>query len=172
MDGLMNGGYILYVRHAEANVGVDLPGFSFGNCLTQRNLSNNGRMQAMMFGEYLRHKSIPIAYPILASPFCRAIETANLAFGAENVQISPFLIQLYRLSGVLSEFERESILNTLEGMLETKPSFRNNQVIIGHNFPKGVGLGDIPDMGTVVVESRGRGRGYNIVARISLNQWM
>lgn len=50
----------------------------------------------------------------------------------------------------------------------TLPS--NNQVIVAHGFPTEVGLGQIPNMGTVVVRPLGQGNGYEIVARLSLDR--
>ncbi|WP_325063577.1 histidine phosphatase family protein [Risungbinella massiliensis] len=165
---LREGGYILYVRHGEANVGEDQPNLSFEDCSTQRNLSDIGRRQAVTYGEVLRRLSIPIVYPVLVSPFCRNRETATLAFGEENVQVDPFWVEIYKLSGNLSKANQESILNYLRSVLEIKPPMGSNKVIIAHSFPKGVGLGEIPDMGTVVVEPQGQGNGYKVVAQISL----
>jgi|GEM_PF-5498658 len=46
INELRQGGYILYVRHGEANVGEDQPGFSLMDCSIQRNLSVIGKEQA------------------------------------------------------------------------------------------------------------------------------
>ncbi|SQB93201.1 phosphoglycerate mutase [Clostridium tetanomorphum] len=155
LDILRNGGYILYIRHGEATVGVDQPNLNFQYCLTQRNLSEIGRRQAVYYGETLRSLQIPINYPILASPFCRTIETAQLAFGMENVKIDPFWVEIYRLSGNLSNEEQNRILVSLQSKLEIKPPQGSNKVIIAHNFPQGIGLGQIPNMGTVIVKPLG-----------------
>ncbi|AOT73253.1 histidine phosphatase family protein [Geosporobacter ferrireducens] len=168
LDLLRGGGYILYVRHGEATVGVDQPYLNFQYCFTQRNLSELGRRQAIYYGEILRNLRIPIGYPILTSPFCRTIETAQLAFGRENVQIDPFWIEIYRLSGYLSGGEQRRILDIFRSRLEIKLPLGSNRVIIAHSFPDGIGLGQIPNMGTVVVNPRGQGNGFEIVHRLSL----
>jgi hypothetical protein len=168
LDLLRGGGYILYVRHGEATVGVDQPNLNFHNCLTQRNLSEMGRRQAIYYGKILRNLEIPISYPVLSSPFCRTIETAQLAFGWANVQVNPFWFQIYRLGGNLSKEEQKRILDYLQSKLEIKPPQGSNKVIIAHNFPNGIGLGKIPNMGTVIVKPRGRGDGYEIIDRLSL----
>jgi len=165
---LRGGGYILYARHGEATVGVDQPNFNFRYCFTQRNLSEVGRRQAIYYGQILRNLRIPISYPILTSPFCRTIETAELAFGRANVQIDPFWFEIYKLSGNLSSPEQKRILNSLKSNLEIKPLQGRNKVIIAHSFPERIGLGQIPNMGTVVVEPLGKGRGYEIVNKLSL----
>ncbi|WP_059041388.1 histidine phosphatase family protein [Paenibacillus rubinfantis] len=49
-DKLRQGGYVIYVRHGEANVGQDRPGMRPEDCTAQRNLSAVGRGQARRFG--------------------------------------------------------------------------------------------------------------------------
>lgn len=168
LDLLRRGRFILYARHGEATVEVDQPNLIFKNCLTQRNLSKSGRRQARYYGDILRTLCIPIKYPIIASPFCRTLQTAQLAFGSENVQIDPFWAEITKLNGSLSGKEQKRILKSLKSKLEIKPSKGSNKVIIAHTFPKGMGLGPIPNMGTVIVKPRGKGNGYKIVHRLSL----
>lgn len=168
LDLLRNGGYVLYARHGEATVGEDLPSLNFQYCSTQRNLSEVGRRQAIYYGEILRSLQIPISYPIITSPFCRTIETAQLAFGRSSAQIDPFWFEIYKLSGNLSASEQKRILDSLQSELEIKPPQGSNKVIIAHSFPKGVGLGQIPNMGTVIVKPLGQGKGYEIINKLSL----
>ncbi|WP_227935375.1 histidine phosphatase family protein [Alkalihalobacillus deserti] len=165
---LQAGGLILYARHAEANVGEDQPFLNFHNCLSQRNLSEVGRSQAVTYGEVLSRLRIPVMYPVLASPFCRTRETAALAFGVDYVHIDPFLVELYKLSVNMSAEKQERILNDLQSDLEILPPPGYNKVIIAHSLPRGVGFGQIPDMGTVVVKPRGQGNGYEVVTQVSL----
>lgn len=168
LDLLRNGGYILYARHGEATVGEDQPDLSFQYCYTQRNLSEIGKRQAIYYGEVLRRLEIPLGYPILTSPFCRAVITAQLAFGRANVKIDPFGVSIYNLSRNISVTEKEKILDTLRLKLETIPPRGTNQVIIAHSFPMGIGLGQISDMGTVIVKPLGPGNGFEIVGKLSL----
>ncbi|MNW19521.1 hypothetical protein D3C71_2195470 [compost metagenome] len=56
-------------------------------------------------------------------------------------------------------------------MLEKIPSTGTNTVIIAHSFPPGIGLGEIPYLGTVVVKPRGQGNGYDVVGKIPLAEW-
>lgn len=168
LDSLRKGGYILYTRHGEANIGEDQPNLNFQNCLTQRNLSDAGRSQAVYYGNILRKLQIPISYPIITSPFCRNIETAQLAFGSANVQIDPFWFEIYKLSGIVSGVVQKRILNSLKSKLEIRPPKGRNVVIIAHSFPKEIGLGQIPNMGTVIVKPMGHGKGFEIVSKLSL----
>lgn len=172
IDILKEGGYILYIRHGEATVGDDQPNLDFHYCFTQRNLSEKGKMQGIYYGESLRKLYIPIRYPIIASPFCRAVGTAQLAFGWRNVQVDPFWAQINRLSENISNEEQKRILDTLTVKLEIIPPQGMNKVIIAHGFPDDIGLGQIPNMGTVVVKPLGPGNGYEIVGRFSLEDIM
>lgn len=170
IDLLRKGGYILYARHGEATVGKDQTNLNFQDCSTQRNLSQNGKRQAITYGESLRSLDIPVQYPVLVSPLCRAIETAELAFGEGNVQVDPFWFETYKLGGNLSSAEQERVLNTLQSVLEIRPPLGSNKLIIAHSFPKGVGLGQISDMGTVVVKPHEQGQGYEVIAQVSLEE--
>jgi hypothetical protein len=169
---LRDGGLILFARHGEATVGIDQANLNFQDCSTQRNLSYYGRRQALLYGETLRNLDIPVMYPVQASPFCRTRETAKLAFWEENIQVDPFWLEIYRLSGNLNEQEKERILSSLRSVLEIKPTMGSNKVIIAHSFPEGVGLGEIPNMGTVIVKPRGEGNGYEIVTKLTLEEFL
>lgn len=170
LNSLQQGGYILYARHGEANIGTDQPYLDLNNCYTQRNLSDTGRRQAALYGNIMRSLHIPIDYPVHASPLCRTMETAALAFGGMNVQVDPIGFEINKLGMNSNWWEQERILNNLQSELEIPPSIGKNKVIVAHSFPKDVGLGGIPYMGTVVVKPLGKGNGYNIVARLSLEQ--
>jgi hypothetical protein len=140
----------------------------FRNCNTQRNLSELGRRQAIYYGKMVRALKIPVSYPVIASPFCRAIKTAKLAFGWMNVKVDPFYVNINNLNKDISPSEQERILTSLQSKLEIIPPKGTNQVIISHNFPEGVGLGQIPDMGTVVIKPLGIGNGYEVIDTLSL----
>lgn len=168
LDLWRKGGFILYARHGEATVGIDQLNLSFQDCMSQRNLSEEGRREAIYFGQLLRHWQIPVAPLIIASPFCRTIETAQLAFPNTCIQIDPFWIDIYSLGGKIPLNEQARILSNLQAVLEKKPPYRKNQVIIAHSFPKGIGLGNISNMGMVVVKPLGAGNGYEIVKKLTL----
>ncbi|MFJ7667177.1 histidine phosphatase family protein [Lysinibacillus sp. NPDC097195] len=171
LDLLRAGGFILYVRHGEATVGEDQPYFNFQYCYTQRNLSDYGRREAVYYGQMLHYLQIPIYSPIIASPLCRTIETAQLAFPTMYIQIDPLWFEINNLGGQLSTAEQQQILKNVQAQLEKKPPFGTNQVIIAHSFPQGVGLGEIPNMGTVIVKPKGVGNGYEVVQQLSLSDW-
>lgn len=77
---LRRGGVVLAMRHALAPGTFDPPGFTPGDCATQRNLSDEGRAQARRSGARLRAAGLQPA-AVRSSPWCRCLDTATLAFG-------------------------------------------------------------------------------------------
>lgn len=77
-QALAEGGIALF-RHAIAPGGGDPPGMRLGDCGTQRNLDEAGRAQARRIGATFRDRGIVVG-AVRASAWCRAMETAELAF--------------------------------------------------------------------------------------------
>jgi phosphohistidine phosphatase SixA len=75
---LREGGIVLF-RHANAPGTGDPPGFRLDDCTTQRNLDAAGRAQARRIGEAFATAGITVT-AVLASRWCRARDTAELAF--------------------------------------------------------------------------------------------
>ena len=84
---LSNGGYVLYFRHTATDFSqTDEKMKRYEDCADQRNLIDKGRADARAAGATIRQLGIPIER-VLASPFCRTVETAQLLFGrAEKMQ--------------------------------------------------------------------------------------
>lgn len=78
---LRRGGVVLVLRHARAPGTFDPPGFRLGDCSTQRNLSEEGRAQARQLGAYLKSQQLTPSR-VRSSPWCRCVDTAELAFGS------------------------------------------------------------------------------------------
>lgn len=80
---LAKGGQIVLIRHGLTTPGVgDPPGFTLGDCKTQRDLVDQGRREAERLGAALRSHRVPVAR-VLSSPWCRTIETARIVFGTD-----------------------------------------------------------------------------------------
>ena len=77
---LKSGGNLIFIRHAYAPGGGDPEYFNINDCLTQRNLNNDGREQAKNIGIFFKENKIPID-KIISSEWCRCKETAKIAFG-------------------------------------------------------------------------------------------
>lgn len=65
------------LRHAIAPGTGDPPGFTLGDCATQRNLDDRGQAQARAIGAAIRDAGITVDR-VLTSQWCRSAETARL----------------------------------------------------------------------------------------------
>jgi phosphohistidine phosphatase SixA len=84
---LRKGGYVLYFRHTSTDFSQnDERMKDYDDCANQRNLTDKGRTEARAVGAAVR--ALGLAFErVLASPFCRTVETAQLVFGrAEKMQ--------------------------------------------------------------------------------------
>lgn len=72
-------GAIVLFRHAYAPGVGDPAGFRLGDCATQRNLDARGRAEARGIGAGFGQRGIAVGR-VLTSQWCRARETAELAF--------------------------------------------------------------------------------------------
>jgi phosphohistidine phosphatase SixA len=77
-EQLKSSGIVIF-RHANAPGVGDPAGFVIGDCATQRNLDEKGRAQARAIGEAFRARGIEVG-AVLTSQWCRARDTAELAF--------------------------------------------------------------------------------------------
>lgn len=82
---LRDGGQVVLMRHAKAPGSGDPASFDIGSCATQRNLSDRGRQQARRIGALFQARAAPVEQ-VLTSRYCRARDTAVLAFGAKLVE--------------------------------------------------------------------------------------
>ncbi|MBK7470586.1 MAG: histidine phosphatase family protein [Betaproteobacteria bacterium] len=77
-------GYIIYFRHTATDFSQnDEKMRDFDDCANQRNLTDAGREQAKKIAAAWRGLNIPVGR-VLASPYCRTREVAQLAFGASS----------------------------------------------------------------------------------------
>lgn len=79
-EALKTDGAVAILRHARAPGTGDPPGFRLEDCATQRNLSEEGRAQARRIGAAFRREGVRVG-AVLASRWCRGLDTARLAFG-------------------------------------------------------------------------------------------
>lgn len=75
-DALRAPGAVAVMRHAYAPGTGDPPGFTLGDCSTQRDLDGRGRAQARAVGDAFRDAGVDFDL-ILTSRWCRARHTAE-----------------------------------------------------------------------------------------------
>lgn len=136
-DKIAQGGYVIYFRHAATDkVGEKtVPKDKLSDCSSQRNLSTKGRQQAKNINIAVLKKKIPIGQ-VFSSPYCRCVDTAQLAFGkVEKSDALHFAIHL-------PKSERGTISGELRVMMGTSPDKNTNTVIVSHtgNLKHAVGI--------------------------------
>ena len=89
---LKKGGNIIFIRHAIAPGNGDPQNFDISNCSTQRNLSKDGKLQALKIGKFFKKNDIKLT-KVLSSEWCRCKDTAKIAFG--NYETKNFLNSFY-----------------------------------------------------------------------------
>jgi phosphohistidine phosphatase SixA len=124
---LRQGGYVLYLRHASTDFSQnDERMTSFDDCANQRNLTDKGRDEARALGAHIKRLGIPIG-PVHASPFCRTVETARLAFGKAQA--------MNEVRGGPSRVEDPNRYEGLRKLMATRPAIGTNTVISSHANP-------------------------------------
>lgn len=164
LSALRGGGFIIYFRHADTDFRQqEVRPVNLADCTKQRNLTDRGRDHARAIGAAIRALAIPVG-PVLASPLCRTVETAELAFGtAERADA-------VREPGGAAAGSPERF-SALRMLLSTIPPAGTNEVVVGHAYPfYALVGGQYLDEGEAAVV-RPLGPGFEVVARVGLKEW-
>ena len=166
---------MLLIRHSITDANPpDTSPIDLNNCATQRNLSNAGRDLAQSIGAGIRKLNIPIGQ-VLAGPFCRAAETARLAFG--RAQLSDALLEanygttLLPVAGAPTPPPVEQRLAALKKLLATPPTSGTNTVLVTHSgvISRALSL-SVQEGETSIFKPDGTG-GYTLVGRVLGSEW-
>lgn len=153
---LRSGSAIALVRHGLAPGVGDPPGWRLDDCSTQRNLNEAGRAEARALGERLRAEKIRVTR-LLASPWCRCVETARLLGLAPPLQIDEAFANAYMLDDRRDELTRRGRA-VLQG-------WRGPGVLVAVTHGQNIGLltGYSPATGELVVVAGGEGGALRVV---------
>ena len=145
-------GYVVMLRHALAPGTGDPAGFRLGDCSTQRNLSAEGRRQAVAIGAQWRRERMPIDR-VLTSRWCRARDTARLlAIGA--VTAFPALDSSFTVSDATAARRAAEV----RALIARHRGERGVLVLVGHQVNITDVTGVVPASGqAVVVKARADG---------------
>ncbi len=149
LSGLARRGGVLLIRHASTEPGLgDPPGFKLGQCSTQRNLSEAGRIEARAIGKWFYRHGLQ-AQAVLSSQWCRCQETAQLAFG--GYQDWPALNSTFRGQG-----QHDEQVRSLRERLQILPA-GSLEVWVTHQVIMTGLTGAYPSMGEgFLVDNAGR----------------
>jgi len=160
---LRGGGFTLYFRHTATDFSQnDRAMGDYGECATQRNLSEAGRAQAREIGAAIRELALPVG-EVIASPFCRTMETGRLMFGRAEP------------STVVRGYEGTNPANAdygkLAALLASPPAAGTLRMIASHGNPfRAIAGPPHLDEGEAAV-LKPAGAGFVVVARIRRDDW-
>ena len=164
LAALRGGGYVLFFRHAATDFGQNDDNMTgYEDCSTQRNLTDKGRDEARVIGAELRALAIPVG-DVLASPFCRTRETAQLIFGRVTVSAAA-------RGGPAQPDSPERYAALRELLAEPVPR-GTNRAIVSHGNPYRAVVGGpyLAEGEAAVIEPRGPA-GFRVVARVRPSAW-
>jgi len=124
LRALRAGGLVIYFRHS-LTIRAGQPDNDLSSCADQRNLTEEGRDLARRIGEAIRALNVPIG-SVLASPYCRCFETAQLAFGRHA--IAAFL----ETNGDPDDPAERARLAELAATLRMPPPAGGNTALVAH----------------------------------------
>ena len=142
---LKEGGYYVFIRHALAPGNGDPVNFDLDNCLTQRNLNQQGINQAIRIGVEFKNKGIPISR-VLTSQWCRCKDTAFYAFN--DYMEFPDLNSTY--SSKFKQNQSDQILSLINYINNTDLK-KNNEIFVTHYVIIGALTDYYPDSAEIVI---------------------
>jgi phosphohistidine phosphatase SixA len=165
---MQDGGKVIYIRHVQTE--VDYADQVFANpqfCQTQRALGREGWADAKAIGAAFRDHGIPVG-DVLSSEFCRAWQTADLAFG--RFTTDPALNFLPTED--YTEAEVATMRDRVLPLLAAEVPAGTNRVIVGHDDPFEAATGLYPEpQGIVVVLQPDGAGGAKILGSLAPDAW-
>jgi hypothetical protein len=160
-EKLRAGGYVLYLRHTATDFSQnDSRSRSYEDCENQRNLTDRGRDEGRAIAAQLKRLRIPVG-EVLASPFCRTMETARLVFGSAR--------PMQEVRGGPVRADDAARYDPLKKLMSTPPPPGKNTAISSHGNPFYAVFGPpyLAEGEMAVIEPSA----LRIVGRIRLEDW-
>jgi phosphohistidine phosphatase SixA len=155
---LRQGGSVALMRHAEAPGGAGDPaGFKLDDCATQRNLSATGRAQASAAGAMLKAQGVSLA-KILASPWCRCVETARL------MELGPVQVADAFSNAFVLHQRRDALKEGARAIIDAWTS--GTLLVVTHGANIQALTGDNPASGEIIVVAPRSGASLRVIGRI------
>ena len=167
IDSLREGGYVIYMRHAATERDyADQVTADPADCATQRMLSEAGWQDARRVGESIRKLGIPVG-EVLSSEYCRAWQTADLAFGSYAKKAALNFEPAEEYTEVQVTAMRDRVMPLL-----IAPIADGNRVIVGHDDPFEAVTGIYPEpQGVAFVLRTGADGKIEVLGSIAPDAW-
>jgi phosphohistidine phosphatase SixA len=159
-QALKQGGTVAVFRHARAPGTGDPANFQLDDCSTQRNLSEEGRRQAQRIGDQFKSKQVHVER-VLSSRWCRALDTARLAFGALAEPFPP--LDSFFSGRDQEPAQTQAVRRTIEGWRSA-----GVLVLVTHQVNITALTGVFPNEGEMLVLRPRADSGFDVVGRIRL----
>ena len=162
-DKLQSPDYVLLMRHTRAPGIGDPANYTLDDCKTQRNLSDEGRKQAVAVGHWLKKQGVPTAN-VHTSAWCRCKDTAEL------LKLGPVTVEPALASFFDDMAQAKTQNQQLEKFIATQLKTKGKQALVlvthhvniyeymGENIASG-------DMVLAKVDSNGKRVAYTLVPR-------
>jgi len=122
-EKLQSSEYVLLMRHTRAPGIGDPENFNLNDCSTQRNLSDEGKQQAIRIGNWLKEQEVTSAI-VLSSPWCRCNDTAQLInFG--DIEVASALSSFFNETNKANQRNQD-----LQRLISEKLKFKSNHALI------------------------------------------
>jgi phosphohistidine phosphatase SixA len=168
LNALRRGGFVIYIRHAQTEKDyADQVTANPLDCSTQRMLSEVGWNQSKAIGEAFKKYSIPVN-DVISSQYCRAWQTADLAFGKYQKNAA---LNFPKAEDYTPEQEAQ-MKAQLTPLLTAAPPQGKNTVIVGHDdlFEAATGIYPAPQGMAYVIKPDGQG-GFELIANLRSEEW-
>ena len=161
LQALRRGGYVIYFRHTATDFSKrDDAMKSYDDCDNQRLLSPQGREDARRIGEAIRELKLPVG-EVFASPMCRTMDHARLTFGRAPPR--PEVALRERGDGDYPGVVKQLTAPVRPGSIRW---------IVGHGNPFRAVAGAPHLAEGEAAVMRPDGRGWTVVARIAVTDWV
>ena len=158
-ERLRKGGLVILMRNSAVDEGLGDPkGYKVADCATQLNLTDKGRAEAKKIGQAFKQQKVAVKQ-VLTSQFCRAKETAELAFGKVD--------SWEPLNSFYDKPERKSEQTRLLHQRLSSPPADGVLVLVTHGYNIVSATGLNPDPGDMLVIEPAQKVGYKVVGELS-----
>lgn len=168
VSALQEGGHVVFIRHATTESDyADQVTATMGDCSTQRTLSKEGWAEARALGQAFDRLEIPVG-SVISSEYCRAWQTADLAFGYHEKSSALNFEPAEEYSDAQISTMREQITPYLSAI----PAPNENTVLVGHDDPFEAATGIYPEPMGIAFVLLPKGDGdFDVLGSIPVDAW-
>ncbi len=162
-EKLQSPDHVLLMRHTSAPGYGDPANYTLADCKTQRNLSNEGRKQAVAVGNWLKKQGVQTA-DVHTSAWCRCKDTAEL-LKLGHVTVEPALASFFD-DMTQAKTQNQKLETFIAAKLRTKG--KQALILVTHHVNIYEFMGENIASGDLVlakVDSHGKMSAYKVIPR-------